>query len=61
MPVAGPPGRWTTCCTSSSLASYNAGLAALTQELVGLAGPVEVNGKKGEIDLAPANQLFGDA
>ena len=45
----------------SSLASYNAGLAALTQELVGLAGPVEVNGKKGEIDLAPANQLFGDA
>ena len=45
----------------SSLASYNAGLAALTRELVGLAGPVEVNGKKGEIDLAPANQLFGDA
>jgi len=45
----------------SSLASYNAGLAALTQELAGLAGPVEVNGKKGEIDLAPANQLFGDA
>ena len=31
------------------------------RKLAGLAGPVEVNGKKGEIDLAPANQLFGDA
>ena len=44
-----------------SLARYNAGMAALTQELAGLAGPVEVNGKKSEIDLSPANQLFGDA
>ncbi len=44
-----------------SLATYNAGLASLTQELAGLAGPVEVAGKKGEIDLSPANQLFGDA
>jgi serpin B len=44
-----------------SLASHNAGLAALTQELAGLAGEVEVAGEKSEIDLAPANQLFGDA
>jgi serpin B len=43
-----------------SLATYNAGMAALTQELAGLAGPVEVNGKKSEIELSPANQLFGD-
>jgi serpin B len=44
-----------------SLASYNAGMAALTQELTGLAGPVQVVGKKDEIALSPANQLFGDA
>jgi serpin B len=43
-----------------SLATYNAGLAALTQELAGLAGPVTVAGKAGEIALDPANQLFGD-
>ena len=34
-----------------SLATYNAGMAALTQELAGLAGPVEVDGKQSEIDL----------
>ena len=44
-----------------SLASYNAGMAALTHSLAGLAGEVEVAGKKVEVDLAPANQLFGDA
>lgn len=43
-----------------SLATYNAGMAALAKELVGLAGPVQVNGKSEEILLAPANQLFGD-
>jgi serpin B len=41
-----------------SLATYNAGLAALTDELAGLAGPVA--GEKTEIDLSPANQLFGE-
>lgn len=44
-----------------SLASYNAGMAALTQELAGLAGPVKVGDRTSEIDLSPANQLFGDA
>jgi serpin B len=44
-----------------SLAAYNSGMAALTQELAALAGPVEVAGKKSEIDLSAANQLFGDA
>jgi serpin B len=44
-----------------SLAAYNAGMAALTQELAALAGPVEVAGTKSEIDLSAANQLFGDA
>jgi serine protease inhibitor len=44
-----------------SLATYNAGLSALTQELAALAGPVEVAGKKSEVELSPANQLFGDA
>jgi serpin B len=44
-----------------SLAAYNTGMAALTQELAALAGPVEVAGKPSEIDLSPANQLFGDA
>ena len=43
-----------------SMSTYNAGLAALTQELAGLAGPVDVGGERSEIDLAPANQLFGD-
>jgi serpin B len=43
-----------------SLATYNAGMAALTQELAALAGPVTVNGKGDEIALDPANQLFGD-
>jgi serpin B len=43
-----------------SLATYNAGMAALTQELAALAGPVEVNGRESEIDLSTANQLFGD-
>jgi serpin B len=44
-----------------SLASYNAGMAALTQELAGLAGPVEVAGKTSEIALSSANQLFADS
>jgi serpin B len=44
-----------------SLATHNSGMAALTQALAALAGPVEVAGKKSEIDLSPANQLFGDA
>jgi serpin B len=43
-----------------SLASFNAGLASLTQEVAGLAGPVRVDGKAQEILLAPANQLFGE-
>lgn len=43
-----------------SLATYNAGMAALTQELAALAGPVTVNGKGEEIALDPANQLFGE-
>jgi serpin B len=44
-----------------SLSTHNAGMAALTHELADLAGPVEVGGKKEEIELAPASQLFGDA
>lgn len=44
-----------------SLAAYNAGLAALTQEVEGLAGPVKLyDGTPGEIALAAANALFGD-
>jgi serpin B len=43
-----------------SLATYNAGMAALTQELAGLAGTVEVAGKPQQIALSAANQLFGD-
>jgi serpin B len=46
---------------ADSLATYNAGMDALTQQLASLAGPVEVAGKKSEIDLSAANQLFGDA
>jgi serpin B len=45
---------------AGSLATYNSGMAALTQELAGLAGPVQVGDEKAEIDLSPANQLFGD-
>ncbi len=45
-----------------SLASYNAGMAALTGALRALAGPVDLpDGNHGEIDLASADQLFGDA
>ena len=43
-----------------SLATYNAGMAALTQQLAALAGPVTVDGKPEEILLDPANQLFGE-
>lgn len=44
-----------------SLAAYNAGLAALTQEVEALAGPVKLyDGTPGEIALAAANALFGD-
>jgi len=45
----------------SSLSAYNRGLAALTQEIEDLAGPVTLaDGKHGEIALASVNQLFGD-
>jgi serpin B len=45
-----------------SLASYNAGINALTQQILGLAGPVKrVDGTADEVALATANQLFGDA
>jgi serpin B len=45
-----------------SLATYNGGTAALTRSLEALAGQVDLaDGKKGEIDLASADQLFGDA
>jgi serpin B len=43
-----------------SLATYNAGMAALTQELAGLAGPMKLGDETVEIDLSAANQLFGD-
>jgi serpin B len=43
-----------------SLAATNAGMAALTQELAGLSGSVEVAGKSQQVQLAAANQLFGD-
>jgi serpin B len=44
-----------------SLASYNAGLNALTQQVLALAGPVKrIDGSADEIALATANQLFGD-
>ena len=44
-----------------SLATYNGGMAALTRALESLAGPVPLgNGKTGEVDLASADQLFGD-
>ena len=44
-----------------SLATFNAGVAALTQQVEALAGPVENGtGKPGEVALAAANALFGD-
>jgi serpin B len=44
-----------------SLATHNSGMAALTRALESLAGPVPLaNGKTGEVDLASADQLFGD-
>jgi len=44
-----------------SLATYNAGIDALTQEIESLAGPVKrADGKTDQIALATANQLFGD-
>jgi serpin B len=44
-----------------SLATYNGGVAALTRSLGALAGQVDLgDGKRGEIDLASADQLFGD-
>ncbi|HEY3530075.1 MAG TPA: serpin family protein [Nocardioides sp.] len=44
-----------------SLSTYNAGMAALTQELAALAGPVRLrDGKNGTISLTSADQLFGD-
>jgi len=44
-----------------SLAAYNAGMAALSQELEGLAGPVTLpDHSKDSIALASADQLFGD-
>jgi serpin B len=45
-----------------SLASYNGGIDALTQEILALAGPVKrADGSSGEIALSTADQLFGDA
>ncbi len=44
-----------------SLATYNAGMAALTQKLESLAGPVTLRDQStAEIALASADQLFGD-
>jgi serpin B len=46
---------------AGGLTSYNGGLDALTQQIEGLAGPVTLaDGKKGAIELAAADQLFGD-
>jgi serpin B len=46
---------------ADELTSYNGGLDALTQQIEGLAGPVTLaNGKKGAIELAAVDQLFGD-
>ena len=45
-----------------SLATHNTGTAALTRSLEALAGQVDLaDGKTGEVDLASADQLFGDA
>jgi len=44
-----------------SLATFNRGMAALTQELAGLAGPVRLaDGTRDSISLASVDQLFGD-
>jgi len=44
-----------------SLAAFNAGLAALTQDVEALAGDVENStGKPGQVSLTAANALFGD-
>ena len=44
-----------------SLATFNAGIAALTQQVEALAGPVSnATGKPGDVALAAANALFGD-
>ncbi|MDX6360855.1 MAG: serpin, partial [Nocardioidaceae bacterium] len=44
-----------------SLASYNTGINALTQQILALAGPVKrIDGSADEVALATANQLFGD-
>jgi serpin B len=44
-----------------SLAAYNGGIDALTQDIESLAGPVKrADGKTDQIALATANQLFGD-
>jgi serpin B len=44
-----------------SLATFNAGVAALTQQVDALAGPVENGaGKPADVALAAANALFGD-
>lgn len=45
-----------------SLATYNAGIGALTRTIEDLAGPVALgDGTSDRIALDPANQLFGDA
>jgi serpin B len=45
-----------------SLTSYNAGINALTQQVVALAGPVHrADGTHDKIALSSADQLFGDA
>ena len=44
-----------------SLATFNTGIAALTQQVEALAGPVEnATGRPGEVALAATNALFGD-
>jgi serpin B len=43
-----------------SLSTYNAGIAALTQQITGLSGPVKVLDKTEQVELSTANQLFGD-
>jgi serpin B len=54
-------GQMTSTLDVGSLAGFNAGMAALTQAVEGLAGPVTLpGGGEGEIALASANQLFGD-
>ncbi|MGC4110273.1 MAG: serpin family protein [Nocardioides sp.] len=43
-----------------SLATYNAGMAALTQQLARLDGPVKLGDDTVDVALSTANQLFGD-